>query len=89
MASTMTMASSMTRPIATAMPPSDMRLSVWCARRMKRNVMESVTGTLSEWTTPARRSRRKAAMTTKQRPIPTRMASRTLAIDSSTRVAWS
>ncbi len=85
MASTITMASSTTRPIATAIPPSDMRLSVWCASRIPTKVMASVIGTVVAARSPARRSRRKSAMTPAHRTTPTRMASRTLAIDSRTR----
>ncbi len=89
MASIMTIASSTTSPMATAMPPSDIRLSVCDAMRIPMKVMASVTGTVSAAMSPARKSRRNRAIVSAQSAMPTTMASRTLAIDSRTSDAWS
>ena len=79
----------MTSPIATARPPSDMRFRLWPRIPMGRKVAPSVSGTDSDAAKPARRLRRKSAMTATQRAMPIRMASRTERMDSSTNAAWS
>ena len=89
MASTTTIASSITSPIATARPPIDMRFRLWPSSAIGTKVMPRVSGTASAATRPARRSRRNSAITATQSAMPTRIASRTDRIDSSTSAAWS
>ena len=89
MASTTMMASSMTRPIATASPPSDIRLSVWWNSFINTKVAASTSGTAEAATTPARTSLSEIPSTMRHSTTPRRIASRTLAALSSTRVAWS
>ena len=84
MPSVTTIASSTTRPIATARPPSDIRFSVTPNQRMIANVPSSVSGTGRAATTPARQSRSEIAITSSDRPMPIKIASRTLRIESST-----
>ncbi len=88
-ASIMTMASSTTSPTATAIPPRDMRLSVWWNSFMKPKLIASVMGTEMPARRPARRSRRNRPMTVAHRRMPSTIASRTPAMESLTRFAWS
>ena len=82
MFSTTTTASSMTRPMATARPPIDIRLIVPPNSRMKTNVGITASGSVTAAISVRRQSRRKTSSTTMARKPPMRIASRTLAIDS-------
>ena len=58
MSSTTTTASSMTRPMATARPPIDITLIVSPSQRITRNVVITVSGSVTEATSVSRQSRR-------------------------------
>ena len=88
-ASTITTASSITRPTAMANPPSDMRFSVWPKSRSVSSVMPSVSGNDSAATSVARRSRRKRASTITANRAPKSTASRTPRTASDTNSACS
>ena len=89
MFSTTTTASSITRPMATARPPIDMRLIDSPKRRMKRKVETTVSGRVMAETRVTRQSRRKRRRTITARTLPIRMASRTLAMAVATNSARS
>jgi hypothetical protein len=89
MFSTTTTASSMTRPMATASPPIDIRLMDPPNTRRNRNVGTTASGSVTAAMMVSRTSRRKAIRTTMARTPPMRIASRTLAIDSATNSARS
>ena len=89
MPSTTTTASSMTRPMATASPPIDMTLMVSPSQRMTRNVVMTVSGSVTEATSVSRQSRRNTSRTITASKPPTRIASRTLAMAVATNSARS
>ena len=89
MFSTTTTASSMTRPMATARPPIDIRLIVSPNRRMTTNVVITVSGSVIAATSVSRQSRRNRSRTMTASTPPMRIASRTLAIDARTNSARS
>ncbi len=80
MFSTTTTASSITRPMATAIPPIDIRLIDSPNSHMTKNVETTVSGRVQAATAVSRQSRRNRSRTTTARAAPMRMASRTLAI---------
>jgi hypothetical protein len=89
MFSTTTTASSMTRPMATASPPMDIRLIVSPKSFMKRKVEITVKGSVTAATSVTRQSRRKTNRTPTASSPPIRMASRTLPMASETKPARS
>ncbi len=89
MFSTTTIASSMTRPMATARPPIDIRLIVSPSSRMTRKVGMTVSGSVRAATSVTRQSRRKTSSTSTASRPPMRIASRTLAIGVATNSARS
>ncbi len=78
MFSTTTMASSMTRPMAAARPPSVIRLKLWPMIQRKRTVTATVTGMTRPAISEERQSRRKRKRMMQASTRPMRMASRTL-----------
>jgi hypothetical protein len=84
-----TTVSSMMRPMATASPPSDIRLSVAPVQFRNRNVIASVVGIARAEMSVARHDRRKANRTSTLNSPPIRMASRTLSTAVRTNAAWS
>jgi hypothetical protein len=84
-----TTVSSMMRPIATARPPSDMRLSVSPVQYRNRNVIASVTGIARAEISVARQLRRNTSRIRTLNSPPIRMASRTLSTAVCTNAAWS
>jgi hypothetical protein len=84
-----TTVSSMIKPMATARPPSDMRLSVSPAQCRKRKVIASVVGMASAEISVARQLRRNASRIRMLNRPPTRIASRTLNTAAWTNAAWS
>ena len=89
MFSTTTTASSMTRPMATARPPIDIRLIVSPKSFMNRNVEMTVRGSVTDATRVTRQSRRKTKSTATASRPPMTMASRTLPMASETKPARS
>ena len=89
MFSTTTTESSMIRPMATARPPSDMRLSVSPVRCRKTKVMIRLRGMETAVSSVARMLRRNSSRMSTLNAPPMRMASRTLAIEVRTRSPWS
>ena len=89
MFSTTTTASSMTRPMATARPPIDIRLTVSEKNCMNRKVEMTVRGRVRAATSVMRQERRNTKSTTMASIPPMRMASRTLAMASATNPARS
>ena len=87
-ASTTTMASSMTRPMATAIPPRDIRFSVSPDRSIARKVAINAVGTDSAARIPARASRRKKMRTPIVSSTPIAIASRIPRIDSWMSSPW-
>ncbi len=89
-ASTTTIASSMTRPMALAMPPRVIRLKVMLSMRIASSVTRTVTGMTTIATRVEPRSLRNAIeeMTT-ERMRPKIMASHTLLTESRTSSDWS
>jgi hypothetical protein len=79
MFSTTTIASSITRPIAIARPPSDIRLTVPPTSCSTKKVPTSVSGSETAAIAVTRQSRRKATSTSTASSPPIRIASRTLA----------
>ena len=79
----------MTRPMATASPPSDIRLIVPPKSHMNANVGMTAIGSVTAAISVSRQSRRNTSSTAIASRPPIRMASRTLAIDSSTNSARS
>ncbi len=72
----MTMASSMIRPMAAAMPPSVMMLKLWPVRRSTRVVAARVAGTAITAARVTFQSRRKTSSTRAASTTPMTMASR-------------
>jgi hypothetical protein len=89
MFSTITTASSITRPMATARPPIDIRLIDSPNSFMNRKVASTVSGRVIEAIRVTRQSRRKRRSTSTARAPPIRMASRTLAMAVATNSARS
>ena len=89
MFSTITMASSITTPIDAARPPSVIRLKLMWNSFMNTTAASSAAGMTSAATTVVRHFFRKPTSTRTERPRPIRMLSRTLRIDSRTRIDWS
>ncbi len=89
MFSTTTTASSMTRPMATASPPIDIRLIDPPNTCMNTNVGITAIGRVMAAMAVRRASRRKIMSTTTARSPPMRMASRTLSIAERTNSARS
>ena len=89
MFSTTTTVSSMIRPIATARPPSDIRLSVSPLQWRNRKVIASVVGMASAEMSVARQLRRKPSRIRTLNSPPATMASRTLWTAVVTNVDWS
>jgi len=89
MASTTTMASSMTRPMAEAMPPRVMRLKDIWKMRMATRVISTVTGMTTMATRVEPQSLRKRKMMAMESIRPKMMASQTLWTESRTRRDWS
>ena len=81
-----TTVSSMMRPMATARPPSDIRLSVSPVQCRNRNVIASVVGMARAEISVARQLRRNASRIRMLNRPPIRMASRTLSTAVSTNV---
>ena len=79
----------MTRPIATASPPIDMRLIVSPKSFMKRKVEITVSGSVIAATSVTRQSRRNTKRTPTARRPPMMIASRTLPMASATKPARS
>ena len=74
MCSIITMASSMTRPMAAAMPPSVMMLKLWPSNLSARVVMASTAGTTTTATAVMCRLRRKTSRTSAASTAPMAMA---------------
>ncbi len=89
MFSTITTASSITRPMATARPPIDIRLIDSPNSFMNRKVASTVSGRVIEAMIVTRQSRRKRSSTMTASAPPIRMASRTLAMAVATNSARS
>ncbi len=89
MFSTTTMASSITSPTAAARPPSVIRLNVWPNARRMMNVTAMVAGITRPATSEVPQSRRNSTMIREARTRPSRIASRTLLMDSMTISDWS
>ena len=84
MFSTTTMASSITSPTAAASPPSVIRLKLSSIARSTMNVTPIVAGITSPATSDVPQSRRNSTMISEARTSPSRIASRTLLIESFT-----
>ena len=89
MTSTTTMASSITRPIAAAMPPSVIRLNVRPASFIATSVRSTVTGMTAIATSVVRQRLRKKYRMTTERAMPNRIASHTLRTELRTISDWS
>ena len=89
MDSTTTMASSMTKPIAAAMPPRVMRLKLIPSRCMTTRVMSTATGMTVTAVSVVPQLRRKRKMMTTERIRPKTMDSQTPPTDERTRTDWS
>ena len=89
MFSTTTMASSITSPTAAANPPRVMRLKLSPITFSTMNVTPMVAGITSPATRDVPQSRRNRTMMSDARIKPSRMASRTLLIESFTSSDWS
>ena len=89
MFSTTTTVSSMMRPMATARPPRDIKLSVSPLQCRNRKVMASVVGMASAEMIIVRQLRRKARTIRMLNSPPITMASRTLWTAVVTKVDWS
>ncbi len=84
MFSTTTMASSITSPTAAARPPSVIRLKVWPSARRAMKVTAMVAGITRPATSDVPQSRRNSTMMSEASTSPSRMASRTLLMESLT-----
>ena len=84
MFSTTTMASSITSPTAAARPPSVIRLKLCPRNRRAMKVTAMVAGITSPATSEVPQSRRNSTMMNEASTSPSRMASRTLLMDSVT-----
>ncbi len=89
MFSTTTMASSMTSPTAAASPPRVIRLKLSPMTRRAMKVSATVAGITSPATRDVPQSRRNSTRISDARTSPTRMASRTLLMESLTISDWS
>jgi hypothetical protein len=89
MFSTMTIVSSITRPMAMARPPIDIRLMVPPARPRMKNVPTIVSGSEVAAMKVTRQSRRNRMRTRTARKPPMRIASRMLATEARTNAARS
>ena len=89
MFSTTTMASSMTRPMAAAMPPRVIKSKLSPTSHMASTVTSSVTGMTSVATSVVPQLRRKPHMMSTDSTRPMRMASRTEPTAARTKSDWS
>ena len=89
MCSTITMTSSIKRPIAAAMPPRVMMLKLMPSTESSSMVISTDSGTTVIATSMTRQFRKYARMTSAAKPSPIAIASSTAAIEERTSSVWS